>query len=91
MSGSVDKIERVALAVESVVHLDGVALDGDASLTLELHIVEHLGLKVFSGHGIGIFKKTVGKGAFAVVNMRDYAEIADILHQCTDYSGCKVT
>ena len=80
MSRSVDKIEHVGGAVESVFHLYGVALDGDAALTLEVHIVEHLGLQILGRHCVGVFKQAVGKGAFAVVDVRYDAKISYIFH-----------
>lgn len=61
MSRSVDKIERVVFSVKKIVHLYGVALDSDATLTLEIHVVEHLCLKVFFGYGMGIFQQAVGQ------------------------------
>ena len=51
-----------------------------ATLTLQIHIIKHLRLQVFAGNGLGVFKETVGKGAFAVVNMRYDTEIPYILH-----------
>ncbi len=80
MSRSVDKIERVVFSVKKIVHLYGVALDSDATLTLEIHVIEHLCLKVFFGYGMGIFQQAVGQGAFAMVDMGDYAEISDSFH-----------
>lgn len=83
---SVDEIEHIVLAVEPVVHLDCMALDCDATLAFEVHVVEHLRLEVLGSHGVGIFKQTVGKGALAVVDMGYDTEIADILH-----TDCKFT
>ena len=80
VSRSVDKVEDILLSVKLVLHLYGVALDGDASFALEIHVVEHLSLHILGGHSVGIFKQTVGQGRFAVVDVRYYAEIADILH-----------
>ena len=85
MSRSVDEIEHIFLAVELVVHLDCVALDSDAALALEVHVIEHLGLHVLGGYGVGIFEKAVGKSALAVVDMRYDAEIADVLHSSKNF------
>ena len=62
----VDQVERVALAVAGrVLHLDGVALDGDALFALER---------------VGLFEQAVGKGALSVVDMGYDAEVADVFH-----------
>jgi hypothetical protein len=55
-----------------------VALDGDAPLALQVHIVEHLPF----GHlnGFGIFQQTVGQGRLSMVDMGYDAEVSDIIH-----------
>ena len=45
MARGVDKVEHIMLATKVVVHLYGMALDGDTALTLKVHIVEHLVLR----------------------------------------------
>ena len=77
----VDEVQDVCLAVIVVLHLDGVALDGDATLTLQIHIVEHLILELAVVYGFGILEKTVGQRALSVVDMRNYAEISNIFHK----------
>jgi len=57
-----------------------VALDGDAALALKVHVVQCLILHVPLVDGFGMFQQAVGEGAFAVVNVRDDAEVADMLH-----------
>ena len=42
MSRGIDEVEDIVLPLHLVVHLDSVALDGDTSLTLQIHIVEDL-------------------------------------------------
>ncbi len=55
-----------------------MALDGDAALTFQVHVVQHLSV----GHlnGIGEFQQAVGKGGFSVVNMGNNAKVTYILH-----------
>ncbi len=62
-----------------------MALDGYATLTLEIHIVKHLSLKILTLNGVGVFKQSVGQSTLAVVNMGYYAEVADILHYIRDF------
>ena len=78
VSRGVDEVEHIIFAIELVVHLDGVALDGDAALFFQIHIVEHLPFGHFDGRSA--LKQAVGKGAFAVVDMGDDAEVADMFH-----------
>ena len=57
-----------------------MALDGDAALALQVHIVEHL---PFSNlNGLGALQQTVGQRRLTVVYMCDDAEVADVLHLC---------
>ena len=80
MSRSVNEIECIVLTVKLVVHLDGMALDCDATLALQIHVVEYLRLEVFTLHCIGVFQQAVCESTFSVVDMCYYAEIAYILH-----------
>ena len=54
MAGSVNQIENIFLAIQLIVHLYGVALNGDASFSFQIHIIEHLRLGIFFGNGAGI-------------------------------------
>ena len=55
-----------------------MALDGDASFAFQIHIVKHLPF-CYSDR-LGMFKKTVGQGRFAMVNMGNNAEIPYMIH-----------
>jgi hypothetical protein len=57
-----------------------MALDCDATLTLQVHIVEHLCLHVLSGHSVGVLKQSVGQGTLSVVDMGNYAEVSNVFH-----------
>ena len=74
MTRGVYKVECVGLAAVLILHLDGVALDGDTALFFQVHVVEHLTL--CNLNGARALKQAVGKGALAVVNMGYDAEIA---------------
>ena len=63
-----------------VVHLDGVALDSDATFALQIHIVENLRLHVTLGHSLRALQQTICQSGFAVVNVCDDTEVADIFH-----------
>ena len=80
MAGSVDEVELVGLAVVRFVHhADGVGLDGDAALALEVHGVEHLRLHLACGERAGQLQQSVRKRGLAMIDMRDNREIADEL------------
>ena len=76
----VDEVELVHLAVlGGVVHGDGAGLDGDAAFPLDVHVVEDLVLHRPLVHALGQFEDAVGEGGFAVVDVRDDAEVADVV------------
>ena len=81
MSWGVDKVECVELAITSLIlHLNGVALDGDTLLALEIHIVEHLSLHLALVQSVSLFEESVSKGTLAVIDVCNDTEIANILH-----------
>ena len=80
MAGSVDQVELVGLAVlRGIHHADGVGLDGDAALAFEVHGIEDLRLHFARGERSGELEQAVGERGFAVVDVRDDREIADVL------------
>ncbi len=77
MSGRVDEVELVGLSVVGVVHdADGLRLDGDAALALDVHRVEHLLHHVALLHGVGELEDAVGKRRLPVIDVRDDREVA---------------
>ena len=80
MPGGVDEVERVFLAVPgSVEEADGMRLDGDAPLLLQVHRVQHLAHRLLGVHGSGEGQEPVGQGGLAVVDVRDNGEVSDLL------------
>ena len=78
VAGRVDQVEDIGLAIlGGVFDADGVGLDGDAPLALDIHAVEELLLHIPGGHGAGELDQPVSQGGFAVVDMRHDGEIAD--------------
>ncbi len=79
MAGGVDQVEDIGLAV-----LGGVAqphrlrLDGDAALALDIHGIEHLFLHLARRQASGGLDQTVGQRRFAMVDMRNNGEVADV-------------
>ena len=78
MARGVDQIQDIGLAVAGrIFDPDGVGLDGDAALTLDIHAVKHLRLHVAVGDRAGRLDQPVGKGGFTVVNVGHDGEVAD--------------
>jgi len=77
MTGRVDEVKLVCFAIISVVHHpDGLRLDRDATLALDVHRIEQLLLHVAFGHSMGKLQHAVGQGRLAVVDVRDDGEVA---------------
>jgi len=83
VTGRIDKIELVRLAVIRVIrHADGIGLDGDAPLLLDVHRVEHLLGEVALLHRVGELENPVGDGRLAVVDVGHDREVADMGDIC---------
>ena len=75
---SVDKVEDILLSIAHILHLNGVTLDGDTALALQVHVIEHLPFRHLNG--VGTFQQTVGECALTVVDMSDDTEVANVFH-----------
>jgi hypothetical protein len=73
MTWSIDEVEFDSFPL----HAYRSELDGDATLTLEVHIVEGLRLYFAFLECSCDFHESVGKGRLPVVDMRDDAKISD--------------
>jgi len=80
MPGSVNQVEFVPLPIKFVIHLNGMALDGDPPLLLQFHAVENLVVHIPLRHRIGDLQQPVGQGTLPMVNMCDDTKITDIVH-----------
>ena len=79
----VDEVEDVILAVLCAVGQgDGLALDRDPPLALDVHVVEDLIPEVARVGDPCVLDQAVGEGRFAVVDVGDDAEVADVFHGC---------
>jgi hypothetical protein len=56
----------------------GLRLDGDAALALDIHGIEHLLLHLARRQAAGLLDQPVGQRRFAVVDMGDDGEVADV-------------
>ena len=78
MARCIDEVEDILLAVLGLVYsADGLGLDGDSALPLQIHIVQHLGLHLPAGQKTGLLDDAVRQGGFSVVDVSNDTEIAD--------------
>ena len=57
---------------------DSLGLDGNATLPLQIHVIEYLCLHFAAGQKAGHLDDTVSQSRFAVVDMGDDTEVADL-------------
>ena len=82
MAGGINEIQNILRAVPVPVRdADGLRLDGNAALAFQIHLVQILIAFFAVAHEAGIFEDAVGQGGFAVVNVGDDAEVAEMF-QC---------
>src|SRR6185503_8134921 len=80
VAGRIDQVQLIALTILGVVHhANGMGLDGDAPLPLQIHGIEHLCLHLPGSQGAGQLQQAIGKGRLAMVDVRDNREVADVL------------
>ena len=77
MARGVDEVEHVLLVVAGPGQPDGLALDRDAALALDVHPVQVLRTHLASLHHAGELKHPVGQRRLAVIDVRDDAEVPD--------------
>ena len=78
MSGSVDKIERIFLAIVIISHSHGSELYRNTPLPLDIHAVEKLFFRVPLSHRLRDVHNTVRKRAFAMVDVSYDTKISDM-------------
>ncbi len=57
-----------------------MAFDGNAPFAFQVHIIQHLRLKVFPGYCSGVLQQTICQCAFPVVDVCNDTEVAYIFH-----------
>ena len=79
VAGRVDEVEDVGLAVTgAVIEPHRLRLDGDAALALDIHRIEHLLDHFALLEPAGRLNQPVGQRRFAMIDMGDNREIADV-------------
>src|ERR1035441_4996489 len=85
MAWSINEIQDIMMPIQGIIHLDSVALDGDAPFSFNIHVIKHLCLRIAGGNGLGKFQKSVSQGTLPMVNMCYNTKVTDIFH-----SGAKI-
>ena len=81
VAGGVNQVQPVGLPVlRNVGERDRVALDRDAPFALELHVIEHLFAELPRPHTVARLDQAIGERRLAVIDMRDDAKVANVLH-----------
>ena len=71
---------------------DGLRLDRDPALALEIHLVEELRALLALGERARRVQQPIGERALAVIDVRDDAEVADALvHLAVDGRASSLT
>ena len=75
----IDQVELVRLAIVGVIgNANGIRLDRDAALALDIHGVEQLRLHIALVDGMGELEDAVTDRGLAMVDMRNDREVADV-------------
>ncbi len=78
MPRSIDKVQNVGFVILCRIgEAHRLALYRDATLTLYVHIVQHLILEFSGIDEMRFFDKSIREGAFPMINVCDNTEIAD--------------
>ena len=72
MARRIDQIELIRLAIVGVIrHANGIGLDRDAALALDIHGVEQLRLHVAFVDGMGELEDAIADRGLAMVDVRN--------------------
>ena len=75
----IDQVELIRLAIVGVIgDANGIGLDRDAALALNIHGIEQLRLHVALVDGMGELEDAVTNRGLAMVNVRNDREVADV-------------
>ena len=78
MAGRVDEIHLIFLSVGgAIVQANALSLDGDAALLFQVHGIKHLRGHLALAERACKLEQSIGKRRFAMIDMRDDAEVAD--------------
>ena len=90
VSGGIDKVEDIVVSVVGfIIKTDCAGFDCDSAFTFNIHIIQKLFFHFTGSDGLGVFKDSVGKGGFAVVDMCDYTKVSYVvIRHCLKSTSC---
>ena len=79
MSGRINEIQLILFTVACLVTQgDALRFDSNAALALQVHGVQHLSFHLSFTKATTMLNKTIRKGRFTVIDMRDNRKISDM-------------
>ena len=78
MARGVNEIQLISFALKNMLHRDGAGFDSDAALAFKIHGVQNLFARLPTADRVGGLQQTIRQRAFAVVNVSNDGEVADM-------------
>jgi hypothetical protein len=79
VAGRINQVQLIEMAVIGVIlQADGVGLDGDAALALQVHGVQHLRHHLALRQGPRVLQKTVCESRLSMVDVRNDREVPNV-------------
>ena len=76
----VNQVENIGFPILGlVVELNGIELDGNPTLPLQVHTIQELGLHFPAGYRLRLLQNPISKGRFPMVNMGNNGEVPNLL------------
>ena len=85
MSRSIDQVKDILFSVLRLIYRAYcLCLDGDATLSLQIHIIQNLCLHFSAGQQTGLLNNTVCQSGFSMIYMCHNTKIADLalIYRC---------
>ena len=83
MAGRVDQVQDISPAIlRPVLQTDGLGLDGDAALALQIHGIQDLLLHLTALQAAADLDQPIGQGGFAMIDVGDDGEVTDMVQIC---------
>jgi hypothetical protein len=81
MTGGINQVQPILLTIGMlVIHLNSMAFNGNATLTLQVHTVQHLILKIALRDGSGMLQHPISQRTLPMVNMGYDDKVSQVLH-----------
>ena len=79
MARSINQVKDILFSVLCMIdQTNSLRLNGNTSLSLNIHVIKDLGLHLTAGKRSGKFDHTVCQSGLAVINMRDNTKITNM-------------